>query len=235
MRGTLGQTVIVESVPGAGGTLGGARLARAAPDGYTIGIGNWATHVGAGAIYPIQFDMLEFEPIAKVADTPLWIVTKNALPAKNLSEFVAWLKANADKATAGNVGPGSGGHLCGLYFQKITGTRFTFVPYRGGAPAMQDLVAGQIDFMCDMAANTLPQVRAGRIKAIAVMSKKPLVRGARGTDRRRRGRGGHLHLALARAMGAQGHSERRDRYAQRRRGERARRCQRAEAYRRPGP
>jgi tripartite-type tricarboxylate transporter receptor subunit TctC len=171
MRGTLGQTVIVESIAGAGGTLGGARLARAAPDGYTISIGNWATHVGAGAIYPIQYDVREFEPIAKVADTPLWIVTKNALPVKNLSEFVAWLKTTGDKATAGNVGPGSGGHLCGLYFQKITGTHFTFVPYKGGAPAMQDLVAGQTDFMCDMAANTLPQVRAGRIKAIAVMAR----------------------------------------------------------------
>ncbi len=171
MRGTLGQSVIVESVPGAGGTLGGARVARAAADGYTIGIGNWATHVGAGAIYPIQYDVREFEPIAKIADTPLWIVTKNSLPARNLGEFVAWLKQNADKATAGNVGPGSGGHLCGLYFQKITGTRFTFVPYKGGAPAMQDLVAGQTDFMCDMAANTLPQVRAGRIKPIAVMSR----------------------------------------------------------------
>jgi len=172
MRGTLGQPVVVENLPGAGGTLGVARVVRAAPDGYTLTIGNWATHMASAASYPVQYDLLrDLEPVAKLADTPLWIVAKNALPANDLRELIAWLKANPDKAAAGIVGSGSGGHICGLSFQQATGVRYQFVPYRGGAPAMQDLVAGHIDFMCDMAANTLPQVRTGGIKSIAVMSK----------------------------------------------------------------
>jgi tripartite-type tricarboxylate transporter receptor subunit TctC len=172
MRATLGQTIIVENVPGAGGTLGVGRVVRAAPDGYTLTIGNWATHVSSGASYPVQYDLLrDLEPVAKLADTPLWMVAKTALPANDMKELIAWLRANQDKASAGIVGTGSGGHICGLSFQSATGTRYQFVSYRGGAPAMQDLVAGHIDFMCDMAANSLPQVRAGNIKPMAVMSK----------------------------------------------------------------
>ena len=172
MRGSLGQPVIIENLPGAGGTLGVARVTRAAPDGYTLGVGNWATHMAAGATYPVQYDLLrDLAPVAKLADTPLWIVAKTALPVKDLKELIAWIKANQDTASAGIVGFGSGGHICGLSFQRATGTRYQFVPYRGGAPAMQDLVAGHIDFMCDMAANSLPQARAGGIKPIAVMSK----------------------------------------------------------------
>jgi tripartite-type tricarboxylate transporter receptor subunit TctC len=172
MRGSLGQPVIVENVPGAGGTLGVGRVARAAGDGYTLSIGNWATHVSSGATYPTQYDLLaDLSPVAKLADTPLWMVARNDLPVQDLRELTAWLKANPDKASAGIVGAGSGGHICGLSFQQATGARYQFVPYRGGAPAMQDLVGGQIDFMCDMAANSLPQVRAGRIKPLAVMSK----------------------------------------------------------------
>ncbi len=172
MRESLGQPVVVENVPGAGGSIGVGRIARAAPDGYSLSFGNWASHVGAGAVYPVQYDILtDFEPVARVADTPLWMVAKNALPAKDLKELIAWLKANPDKASAATVGPGSGSHLCGIYLQNNTGTRFQFVPYRGGAPAMQDLVAGQVDMMCDMSSNSLPHVRAGQIKALAVMAK----------------------------------------------------------------
>jgi len=172
MRGTLGQTIIVENVPGAGGTLGVGRVTRAAPDGYTLSLGNWATHVSSAASYSVPYDLpADLAPIAKLADTPLWMVAKNALPVKDLGELIAWLKANPDKASAGIVGMGSGGHICGLSFQRATGVRYQFVPYRGGAPAMQDLLSGQIDFMCDMAANSLPQVRAGTIKPIVVMSK----------------------------------------------------------------
>jgi tripartite-type tricarboxylate transporter receptor subunit TctC len=172
MRGTLGQTIIVENVPGAGGTLGVGRVVRAAPDGTTLSVGNWATHVSSAATYSVQYDPArDLEPVAKLADTPLWMVAKNGLPAKDLPELIAWLKANPDKASAGIVGAGSGGHICGLSLQKATGVRYQFVSYRGGAPAMQDLVGGHIDFMCDMAANSLPQVRSGNIKPIAVMSK----------------------------------------------------------------
>jgi tripartite-type tricarboxylate transporter receptor subunit TctC len=172
MKETLGQPIVVENVAGAGGSLGVTRSARAAPDGYTLSFGNWASHVGAGAVYPAAHDAVtEFEPVARVADTPLWVVARKNLPVNDLKGLIAWLKANPDKASAATVGPGSGSHLCGIYIQNSTGTRFQFVPYRGGAPAMQDLVAGQVDMMCDMSSNSLPHVRAGQIKALAVMAK----------------------------------------------------------------
>ncbi|MFL6799502.1 MAG: tripartite tricarboxylate transporter substrate-binding protein [Xanthobacteraceae bacterium] len=173
MRTRLGHAIIVENVPGAGGTLGVARVVRAAPDGSVLTVGNWATHMASAATYQVPYELpSDLTPIAKLADTPLWMVANNALPARDLTELIGWLRANPDKASAGIVGMGSGGHICGLSFQQATGVRYQFVPYRGGAPAMQDLVAGQIDFMCDMAANSLPQVRAGTIKPLAVMSQR---------------------------------------------------------------
>jgi tripartite-type tricarboxylate transporter receptor subunit TctC len=172
MKETLGQPVVVENVGGAGGSIGVSRSARAAPDGYLLSFGNWASHVGAGAVYPVAYNALtDFEPVARVADTPLWVVARKSLPVNDLKELIAWLKANPEKASAATVGPGSGSHLCGIYIQNNTGTRFQFVPYRGGAPAIQDLVAGQVDMMCDMSSNSLPHVRGGQIKALAVMSK----------------------------------------------------------------
>jgi tripartite-type tricarboxylate transporter receptor subunit TctC len=172
MKEILGQPVVVENVGGAGGSIGVSRSARAAPDGYLLSFGNWASHVGAGAVYPVAYNVLtDFEPVARVADTPLWVVARKDLPVNDLRELVAWLKANPEKASAATVGPGSGSHLCGIYIQNNTGTRFQFVPYRGGAPAMQDLVAGQVDMMCDMSSNSLPHVRGGQIKALAVMAK----------------------------------------------------------------
>jgi tripartite-type tricarboxylate transporter receptor subunit TctC len=172
MKGTLGQPIIVENVPGASGSIGTTRAARAAADGYTLSFGNWASHVGSGAMYALQFDLLrDLEPVAFLANSPLWLVAKNSLPARDLKELIAWLKANPDKASAATVGVGSGSHMCGIYMQKSTGTKFQFVPYRGGAPAMQDLVSGQVDFMCDFAGNSLPNVRNGQIKAYAVMAK----------------------------------------------------------------
>jgi tripartite-type tricarboxylate transporter receptor subunit TctC len=172
LKETLGQPVVVENVGGAGGSIGVSRSARAAADGYSLSFGNWASHVGAGAVYPVAYDVLaDFEPVARVADTPLWVVARKALPANDLKELVAWLKANPEKASAATVGPGSGSHLCGIYIQNNTGTRFQFVPYRGGAPAIADLVAGQVDFMCDMSSNSLPNVRGGQIKALAVMAR----------------------------------------------------------------
>jgi len=175
MRGSLGQTIIVENVTGAAGTIGVGKVARAAPDGYTISIGHWGTHVVNGAIYALQYDVLnDFEPVAMIATNPQIIVAKKAVPAKDLKELIAWLKANSATATQGTAGHGSGSHVSGVYLQKITGTSFQFVPYRGAGPAMQDLVAGQIDIMVDQAANSLPQVRAGTIKAYAVTDKMRL-------------------------------------------------------------
>jgi tripartite-type tricarboxylate transporter receptor subunit TctC len=176
MRTSLGQPVVVENITGASGTIGVGRVARAAPDGYTLVLGNWATHVLNGPMFSLQYDLIkDFEPVALVCSDPLMIVGKKALPANDLKEFVGWLKANPDQATQGTTGAGGISTVGGLFFQRASGTRFRFVPYRVGlAAAMQDLVAGQIDFMIDTAANSLPQVRAGNIKAFAVTSKKRL-------------------------------------------------------------
>jgi tripartite-type tricarboxylate transporter receptor subunit TctC len=176
MTASLGQPIIMESVSGASGSIGTGRLARAAPDGYTIGLGQWDTHVLNGAIYNLPYDLqADFQPIGLFASNPQLIVSRNSLPAKNLPELTAWLKANGDKSSQGTAGAGSAAHISGAYFQKVTGTRFQFVPYRGAAPAMQDLVAGQIDLMFDQVGNALPHVRDGTIKAYAVTAKTRLI------------------------------------------------------------
>ena len=175
MRATLGQPVILENVTGAAGSIGAGRVARAAGDGYTLIIGVWGTHVLNGAIYPLPYDLLkDFESISLVASNPMVIVAKKAMPANDLVELIAWLKANPDKASAGTTGTGGASHIAAILFQKETSTRFQFVPYRGLAPAMQDLVAGQIDMMIDNPATSLPQVRAGTIKAYATTAKARL-------------------------------------------------------------
>ncbi len=173
MKTSLGQPVIAENVAGAGGTIGVTRLFRSAPDGYTLAIGQWTSHVGAGAMYSLPFDYLQdFEPVSMLSIGPLWIIARKDLPAKDLRELIAWLKANPGKASAATIGPGSGAHMCVVYFQNMTGTSFQFVPYRGAAPAMQDLLAGQIDLFCPEAGQTLSQYRAGSIKAYAVLTQK---------------------------------------------------------------
>jgi tripartite-type tricarboxylate transporter receptor subunit TctC len=173
MRISLGQPVVIENVTGAGATIGVTRAVHADPDGYTLSIGNWTSHVGSGALYPLQFDLLkDFAPVSLLTSAPLLIVGKNELHAKNARELIAWLKKNPDKATMATVGAGSAAHVCGLYFQDKTGTHFQFVPYRGGAPAMQDIVAGQIDLMCAEASQTLSYVRGGKMKAFTVMSER---------------------------------------------------------------
>jgi tripartite-type tricarboxylate transporter receptor subunit TctC len=172
MRASLGQPVIIENVSGANGTIGVGRVARAAADGYTIGIGTWATHVVNPAIYALPYDTVkDFEPVVLLAISAPLIAGKLAMPADNLKELIAWLKANPDKATQGTIGPGSPPHVAGVAFQTMTGTRFRFVPYRGTAPAMQDLLSGQIDLLIDSPITSLPQVRAGKIKAYAVFAK----------------------------------------------------------------
>jgi tripartite-type tricarboxylate transporter receptor subunit TctC len=148
------------------------RVARAAPDGYTLVIGYWGTHVANGAVYALPYDVIgDFEPIGLTVTNQMVIVSKNAVPAKNLQELIGWLKANPDKASAGTTGIGSLEHVGGILFQNMTGTRFHFVPYRGAAPAVQDLVAGQIDLIVANLVTSLPQVREGSIKAFAVAAK----------------------------------------------------------------
>jgi tripartite-type tricarboxylate transporter receptor subunit TctC len=175
MRVSLGQTVLIENVTGASGSIGGARVARAAPDGYTLAIGHWSTHVLNGAILSLPYDVIaDFEPIGLVATGPQLIIGKKNLPAKTLAELVAWLKDSAGKASAGTAGPGTGSHVAAVFFQNKTGTQFQFVPYRGAGPALNDLVAGHIDLMFDQASNSLNQVRAGTVKAFAVTAKTRL-------------------------------------------------------------
>jgi tripartite-type tricarboxylate transporter receptor subunit TctC len=169
MRKTLGQPVVAENVTGAAGSIAVGRTVQAMPDGYTIGIGHWSTHVLNGAIYALAYDLrTDLAPIAMVATNPQIIIGKNAMPAKDLKELIAWLKANPDKALQGTAGTGSPSHVAGVYFQSKTGTRFQFVPYRGGAPAMQALLTGQMDLGFEQAANVLPHLRAGTTKAYAV-------------------------------------------------------------------
>jgi tripartite-type tricarboxylate transporter receptor subunit TctC len=168
MRAFLGQPIIIENVGGASGGTGTARVARAAPDGYTLGVGNWSTHVVNAAVSALSYDVLkDFKPVAMTIRFPLLIVANNALPANNLTQLIAWLHANPDKATAGTTGVGSSGHLAGILFQNMTDTRFQHVPYRGNALALQDLVAGRIDLIfSDQSALAL--VRAGTVRALAV-------------------------------------------------------------------
>lgn len=175
LRVALGQSVIVENMPGATGSLASGRVARAEPDGYTLILGTVATHVFNGAAYALKYDLVkDFAPISLVAFDPQIIAVKKALPVTDLKQLVGWLKSNSDTAVAGTAGVGSTAHISAVNFQRITGTQFKFVPYRGLGPAMQDLVAGQIDMVFDLAANSVPQVRAGSIKGLAVTAKQRL-------------------------------------------------------------
>jgi tripartite-type tricarboxylate transporter receptor subunit TctC len=169
MRVSLGQPLVVEYVTGAAGTIGTGRVARAAPDGYTILIGHLATNVINAAFYPLSYDVVkDFAPVARLPSNPFFLVAKNTVPATNLTELIAWVKANQAKVSMGMPGANTLPHIAGITFQNMTDTRFAFVPYRGAAPAMQDLLAGQIDLMVDQVQNSLAHIRAGRIKAFAV-------------------------------------------------------------------
>src|SRR5580658_9015845 len=173
LEAALGQPIVIENVGGAGGTVGVGRAARAEPDGYTLLIGQWSTQVVNPVTYNVDYDIVNsFAPIALLANTPRMIIARKDFPAKNVQELIAWLKANPDKAQAGTVGAAGGAQVAAMYFQQVTGTKFGFVPYRGGAPAMQDLMAGRVDIMFDQAANAITQVRAGTIKAYAVMTEQ---------------------------------------------------------------
>ena len=173
MRGSLHQTVIVENVTGAGGTIGVTRAARAPADGYTVSFGHLGTHVINGAIYPLTFDLLnDLDPVGLIGGNPQMVVSKIAVPANNLKELIGWIKANEATVTLGTAGVGSGSHFSGLYFQSLIGTKARYVPYRGTGPAMQDLVAGNIDIIVDQASNAMPQVQGGKIRAYAITQDK---------------------------------------------------------------
>jgi tripartite-type tricarboxylate transporter receptor subunit TctC len=172
MQRALGRPVMIENLPGAAGTIATGKVARAAPDGYTLIIGpGFSTHVINPAIYNLPYDMVtDFQPIALLTTTPNVIVANNAVPASDLKGQIAWLKANPDRALQGTAGVGSIGHLAGVLFQKETGTQYKFVPYRGLGPALQDLLADRVNLVIDLPLNSLPYVRAGILKAYAVLS-----------------------------------------------------------------
>jgi len=175
MRAFLGQPVIVENVAGAGGSIGAGRAVRAAADGYTLSIGTTSSHVLTGALYSLRWELVrDLDPVAPLVSEPLMIVGRKGLPARDLGELVAWLKANPDKASQGTAGVGGLGHVTGIVFQRETNTRFQFVPYRGGGPALQDLLAGQIDLEMEPASNFLQQLRSGDLRAYAVAAKTRL-------------------------------------------------------------
>jgi len=172
MQVLLGQPVIIENVTGAAGTIGVGRVARAAPDGYTVSVGPMNSHVLTGAVYNLPFDLLrDLEPVALLANNPSVVVSKKDVPAKDLKELIAWVKANPDKVLAGTSGVGAATHLGGILFETLSGTHIQFIPYRGTGPSMQALVAGQIDLIFDQLSSSLPQIQQGAIRSYAVMSK----------------------------------------------------------------
>jgi tripartite-type tricarboxylate transporter receptor subunit TctC len=173
MRTTLGQPILIENVTGAGGSLGVGRVVRAAADGYTVSIGHLGTNVANGAIYKLGYDLVgDLDPVVMLPSNPMVLVSKNAIPARSLRELLAWLKAQAAPPIAGTAGAGSGSHIAGLYFENVTGIKLQYVPYRGTAPALTDLVAGQIDIIVDQLSNSIAQIRAGTIRAYAVTDDK---------------------------------------------------------------
>jgi tripartite-type tricarboxylate transporter receptor subunit TctC len=175
MRPILKQSIIIENIAGAAGSIGVGRAVRSPPDGYTLSIGTSTTHMLTGGLYNLPFDLLkDLEPVIYIGSEPLLIAGRKSLPADDLRGLIAWLKANPDKASAGIAGVGAAGHLAGISFKKDTETNFQFVPYRGNAPAMQDLLAGQIDFMIEPSSNFRSLVASGSIKAFAVTGKTRL-------------------------------------------------------------
>jgi tripartite-type tricarboxylate transporter receptor subunit TctC len=175
MRTSLDQPVIVENAPGAGGSIGVGRVARAAPDGYTLSFGTWSTHVVNASMLTLPYDTFaDFEPVGLVVRSPMVVTASKTFPATNLKDAIAWLKANPDKAILGTAGVGSAPHIAGAFFAKATDTHLRFVPYRGVGPAMQDMLGGRVDLIIDLVANSLPQLRAGSVNALAVLSKNRL-------------------------------------------------------------
>jgi tripartite-type tricarboxylate transporter receptor subunit TctC len=175
MKSSLGQSILVENVTGAAGSIAVGRAVKSPPDGYTVSFGHLGTHVANGAIYSLPYDLLaDLDPVVMLPSNPMVVVSRPTIPAKNLKDLIAWLKASQGKATAGTAGAGSGAHIAGAYLSNLTGLRLQFVPYRGTAPALNDLVGGQIDIIVDQASNSMQQIRSGRIRAYAITDTKRL-------------------------------------------------------------
>lgn len=171
----LGQTIIIENVGGASGTIGTGRVVRADPDGYTLGIGGPNHYVVNASVYPLTYDTVkDFEPISMLSNGPMLIMSRNSLPAKNLTELIAWLKANSDNVTFGTGGLASPPHISGLSLQSVTGNKFQFVPFRGSAPALQQVLGGQLDIIIDQASGALSTARSGGVRTYAVTAKQRL-------------------------------------------------------------
>jgi tripartite-type tricarboxylate transporter receptor subunit TctC len=170
MRASLGQPIVIENVGGAGGSIAVGRVARSAPDGYTFDIGQWDTHVGS-IIYKLDYDLeKDFEPIALISNNPQLMVARNNLPANTLAELVTWMKANPGKINF--VNQNAAANVSGVLFENLTGQKVQFIPYRGAGPAMTDLVSGTMDLLVVQGAVALPQIRGGKIKALANLSPK---------------------------------------------------------------
>ena len=217
MRKTLGQPVLVDNTTGAGGSIGVAKVVRAAPDGYTVSIGHWGTHVVNGAYYSLPYNLLtDLEPVAMIATNPQVIISKAAVPAKNLKELIAWINANQGKVLMGTGGVGGASHMAAIYFQNTIGAKFQHVPYRGGAPALQALLGGEIDLYVTQVSNIAAHIKAGKLRAYAVTANDAPGRRAGNPDRRRGGFARALHFRLARHLGAQRHAQGHHHEAQRR-------------------
>ena len=175
MRTSLRQSIVIDNVAGAAGSIAVGRVARATPDGHTLILGNLGTHVVNGAIYPLQYDLVrDFEPVSMLPSNYQLLIANTAAPAKDLKELIVWLKAKSDKVTVGTAGPGSPSHLTAVYFQNAIGVRFQLVPYRGTPQVLQDLIAGQIDVVFDQMSSSLPQVRSSKVKTYGVTAKTRL-------------------------------------------------------------
>ena len=171
MRKSLGQPILIDNTLGAGGSIGVGKVVRSPPDGYMVSIGHWGTHVVNGVYYPLTYNVLtDFEPVAMIATNPQLIISKVTVPAKNLKELIAWIKANEGKALMGTGGIGGASHMAAIYFGNTIGTKFNYVPYKGGAPALQALLGGEIDLYVTQISNVAGQIKAGKVRAYAVMA-----------------------------------------------------------------
>ena len=217
MRAALGQPIVIENIVGANGTIGVGRAVHAAPDGYTVSIGNWPSHITNGAIYNLNYDIQkDLVPVARLPQNPYIAVVRKDFPAKDFKEFIAWLKANPDKATEGTAGLGSGQHISGVYFQKITGMKFQFVPYKSGSVRHHPRHHRRPHRLHLRSGHHLAVAYQGRQRQGAGGDVRQAARcRARHPDRGRGRRAGHLYLDMVRAVGAEGHAAGGDRQARR--------------------